>query len=67
MSILTKLFGSKIIDRTDIDTEEVVIRYKEFYFMIDFDKETGEPYDWGWSRQPMTHVPIRDFWIARKK
>lgn len=46
--------------------DEVVIRYKEFYFMIDIDVESGEPTgDFGWSTQPMTPTPIRDFWTAQ--
>lgn len=46
--------------------DEVVIRYKDFFFMIDIDAETGEPTgDFGWSQgDPMTHIPVRDFWVA---
>ncbi len=46
--------------------DEVVIRYKEFYFSIFIDVEGGEPTgDFGWSRDfGMFHVPIRDHYKA---
>jgi hypothetical protein len=49
--------------------EQVVIRYKDFYFMIDIDVESGEPTgDFGWSEgQAMTPVPVREFYIAVRK
>lgn len=60
------LNGADVIDNTGFNTEEVVIRYKEFYFTIYINQDTGEPYDWGWSTSPMTHVPIRDFYTAKR-
>lgn len=49
--------------------EEVVIRYKDFFFVIDFDVETGEPTgEFCWSEgTAMTHTPIREFYTARRK
>lgn len=49
--------------------EEVVIRYKDIYFTIDFDSETGEPTgDFGWSRDSgMTHIPVREFYTASRE
>lgn len=45
--------------------DELVIRYKDYFLMIDLDAETGEPTgNFGWSDTPMTHTPIRDFWTA---
>ena len=46
--------------------EQVVIRYKDFFFLIDFDAETKEPTGgWGWSEgTAATHIPIRDFSVA---
>lgn len=46
--------------------EQVVIRYKDFFFEIDFDVESGEPTgEFGWTQgEPITHVPVRDFYTA---
>ena len=48
--------------------DQVVIRYKNFFFMIDIDVESGEPTgDFGWSEgTPMTPVPIREHYKAVK-
>ena len=42
--------------------DQVVIRHKNYFFMIDIDAESGEPTgEFGWSEgTPMTHVPIRE-------
>lgn len=49
--------------------EEVVIRYKDFYFMIDLDVESGKPTgEFGWSEgTPMSPTPVRDIYIARRQ
>ena len=49
-------------------TEQVVIRYKDFFFEIDFDAESGEPTGgFGWTHgSPITHVPIREFYTAKR-
>ena len=46
--------------------DEVVIRYKDFYFTVMIDIESGEPTgDFGWTHgSPMTHTPIREFYTA---
>lgn len=46
--------------------DQVVIRYRDFYFMIDIDVESGDPTgDFGWSEgQAMTPVPAREFYVA---
>lgn len=45
---------------------ELVIRYKDYFFMIMLDGETGDPTgSFGWSQgSPVTHIPIREFWTA---
>lgn len=49
--------------------EQIVIRYKDYFFMIDMDTESGKPTgDFGWSEgQAMTPVPIREFYIANRE
>jgi len=49
--------------------DPIVIRYKDFFFEIDFDVATGLPTgDFGWTRDsPITHVPIREFYIATRE
>ena len=49
--------------------DELVIRYKDFFFNIDIDCETGEPTGgFGWTQgTPITHTPIRDFYTAVKE
>ena len=60
--------GVDVIDSSDFITEEVVIRYKDFFISIYINQDTGEPYDWGWTHgSPMTHVPIKDFYTVRRK
>lgn len=47
----------------------VTIRYKDFYFFVDIDVESGEPTGtFGWSEDPTMNptVPIRDILIAKK-
>lgn len=48
--------------------EELVIRHKNLFFMIDIDAESGEPTgDFGWSKDtPMTHVPIREHYTTMR-
>lgn len=50
--------------------EELVIQYKDFYFGIMIDVESGEPTgDFGWTRDPgmFPATPIRDYMKAVKK
>lgn len=49
--------------------EPIIIRYKSFFFEIMLDAETGEPTgSFGWSEgEPMTHVPVREFYTATRK
>lgn len=45
----------------------ITIRYKDYYFFIDLDAETGEPTGgFGWSDDPTMNptVPIRDILVA---
>ena len=45
----------------------VTIRYKDFYFFVDIDVESGEPTgSFGWSEDPTMNptVPIREIWTA---
>lgn len=46
--------------------DQIVIRYKDYFFMIDIDEESGEPTGgFGWSHgTAMTPVPIREFYTA---
>lgn len=48
--------------------EEIAIRYKEFYFGIMLDAETGEPTgNFGWSRDAtMFQAPIREHYVAER-
>ena len=48
---------------------EVVIKYKEFYFSIMVDDESGEPTNnFYWSRDPMifSNTPVREYLEATK-
>lgn len=49
--------------------DQVVIRYKDYFFMIDLDAESGEPTGgFGWSEgTPMTPVPIREHYTAVRR
>lgn len=49
--------------------DEVIIRYKDYYFSIMTDCETGDPTGYfGWTHgSPVTHVPIRDFYTAKRE
>lgn len=50
--------------------DEITIRYKDYYFFIDLDAETGEPTGgFGWSEDPTMNptVPIRDILVATPK
>jgi len=49
------------------DTEQIVIRYKDFFLQIDFDAESGNPTGgFGWTHgAPITHVPVREFYTAQ--
>lgn len=47
--------------------EQITIRYKDLYFFIDLDEESGEPTgDFGWATDPTMNptVLIRDIWVA---
>lgn len=49
--------------------QSLVIRYKDLYFDVKLDAETGEPTgDFGWSRDPhmFPDVNINDFWTAHE-
>ena len=62
------IHGIDIVDNTGFNTEEVVIRYKDFFISIYFNEDTGEPYDWGWTQgSPITHIPIKDFYTAKRE
>lgn len=73
--IKNKLFwlktGAKIeVENSGKPIEEVVIRYKDLYFIIVLDDETGIPINgtpFSWASSPMTHVPIREFYIAKRE
>ena len=59
--------GTDVVDNSDFITEEVVIRYKDFFISVYINQETGEPYDWGWTHgSPMTHIPVREFYTAKR-
>lgn len=50
--------------------EQITIKYKQYYFFIDLDGETGEPTGgFGWSNDPSMNptVEVRDILIAEKK
>ena len=46
--------------------DEVIIRYKDFYFSVMIDCASGDPTgEFGWTHgSPMTHVPVREFYTA---
>lgn len=46
--------------------EPIIIRYKDLYFEIMIDAETGQPTgSFGWTQgNPITQVPIREFYTA---
>lgn len=48
--------------------DELVIRYKDIFFNIDIDYESGLPTgEFSWTQgTPITHTPIRDFYTAVK-
>jgi hypothetical protein len=59
--------GVDVVDNTDFNTEEVVIRYKDFFISIYINEDTGEPYDFAWTKgTPMTHIPVREFYEAKR-
>jgi hypothetical protein len=69
----SKMFWLKTGARIEIvndgkPVEPIVIRYKDFFFEIMMDAETGEPTgDFGWTHgTPITHVPIREFYTATR-
>lgn len=49
--------------------DEVIIRYKDYYFNVTIDVESGEPTgDFGWTHgSPITHTPIREFYTATRE
>lgn len=49
--------------------DEVVIRYKDYYFSVFLDVETGEPTgDFAWSEDAtMFHTPIREHYVAKRE
>lgn len=75
MSIKGKLQDWLLTAKTGVITktidkpiEELVIRYKDLYFCVDIDVESGEPTgDFTWAHDSnMFHVPVRDMYVARK-
>jgi hypothetical protein len=67
----SKLFWLKTGSKLEIandgkPVEEVVIRYKDYFFMVDIDAESGEPTGgFGWNKgNPITPVPVREFYTA---
>lgn len=46
--------------------DQVVIRHKDLFFIIDIDTASGEPTGgFGWSQgEAMTHVPVREQYTA---
>jgi hypothetical protein len=60
-------YGTKVLNNGK-PIEEVVIRFKDFFFMIHIDVESGKPTgDFGWSEgTPMTHTPIKEHYKAVK-
>lgn len=77
MSIKSKLQDWLFTAKTGIRTEtlnggkpvdEIVIRYKNLYFGITVDVETGEPTgDFNWAdNESVFHVPVREMYVARK-
>lgn len=47
--------------------EQVTIRYKDFYFFVDIDVESGEPTgSFGWSEDPTMNptTTLREIWTA---
>lgn len=61
--------GAKLEIANDGDAvQEIVIRYKDYYFGIMLDAGTGEPTgDFGWSTDPgmFPSTPIREYMIAK--
>ena len=49
--------------------DQIVVRYKSFFFMIDIDAESGEPTgNFGWSEgEPITPTPIKEFYTATRE
>ena len=73
-SIERKLFYLKTGTRMELENnsnpvEELVIRYKDYFFNIMLDVESGEPTgSFGWTQgTPITDTPIRDFYTAVKE
>jgi hypothetical protein len=69
-----KMFWVKTGTRMELENDgkpvdELVIRYKDFFFNIMIDCETGEPTgSFGWTQgTPITHTPVRDFYIATRE
>lgn len=58
-----------VIENDGKPVDPIVIRYKEFFFEIMIDAETGEPTgSFGWFKDSlMTHVPVREFYIATRE
>lgn len=62
MGLFNWLGWGKVVDRTDVTTEEYVVRFKDIYLVVD--EMSDGSYDVSWMRSPMGHVPIRDYWLA---
>ena len=67
--VSNKLFwlrtGIKIKDLSD--AEDVVIRYKDLYFMVTVDVDTGEPTgDFAWSDSLPAHTLIREIYNVER-
>lgn len=72
--IQSKLFWLKTGHHMEVlndgkPVEPVVIRYKDYFFEVMMDAETGEPTgDFGWSEDAgMFHVPIREHYTATRE
>lgn len=62
--------GHKLVIANDgKPVEEIVIRYKDLFFMIMLDAESGEPTGgFGWSQgDAITHTPAREFYTAKRE
>ena len=58
-----------VVENNGKPVYELVIKYKEFYFGIMIDDESGEPTgNFGWSKDPMRFptTAVRDYLVAIK-
>lgn len=54
----------KVVDNTDVETTEYVIRFKDIFLVVD--ERSDGSYSVSWMRSPMGHTPIREYWQAIK-